>query len=42
MELDKKVVAGELRFILPKRIGKVKIHKGVSERVIRELLQTRF
>ena len=42
MELDKKVVAGELRFILPERIGKVKIHKGVSERVIRELLQTRF
>jgi 3-dehydroquinate synthase len=40
MELDKKAVAGELRFILPERIGKVKIHKGVSERVIRELLQT--
>jgi len=40
MELDKKAVAGELRFILPERIGKVKIHKGVSEKVIRELLQT--
>jgi 3-dehydroquinate synthase len=40
MELDKKAVAGELRFILPERVGKVKIHKGVSEKVIRELLQT--
>jgi 3-dehydroquinate synthase len=40
MELDKKAVAGELRFILPERIGKVKIHKGVPEKVIRELLQT--
>jgi 3-dehydroquinate synthase len=40
MKLDKKAVAGELRFILPERIGKVKIHKGVPEKVIRELLQT--
>ncbi|MGB9715594.1 MAG: 3-dehydroquinate synthase [Thermodesulfovibrionales bacterium] len=40
MELDKKAVAGELKFILPERIGKVKIHKGIPEKVIKELLQT--
>lgn len=40
MELDKKSVAGELKFILPERIGKVRIHKGIPQEVIRELLQT--
>lgn len=40
MELDKKAVAGELKFILPERIGRVKIHKGIPQEVIRELLQT--
>lgn len=38
MELDKKAVAGELRFILPEKIGKVRIHKGMSEKAIRDLL----
>jgi len=36
IKLDKKTVAGELKFILPERIGNVKIHKGVAARVIRE------
>jgi len=36
MQLDKKTVAGELKFILPERIGNVKIHKGIAARVIRE------
>jgi len=40
MELDKKAVAGELRFILPEKIGKVRIHKGISDKMIRELLQS--
>jgi 3-dehydroquinate synthase len=40
MELDKKAVAGELKFILPERIGKVRIQKGISMKVIRELLLT--
>jgi 3-dehydroquinate synthase len=38
MELDKKAVAGELRFILPEKIGKVRIHKGVSDKLLRDLL----
>jgi len=38
MELDKKAVAGELRFILPEKIGKVRIHKGVLEKAIRDVL----
>lgn len=41
MRRDKKAVAGELKFILPRKIGKVKIHKGISEKVIRELLKKR-
>lgn len=40
MELDKKAVAGELRFILPETIGRVRIHRGVSEKIIRDLLQS--
>jgi 3-dehydroquinate synthase len=38
MQVDKKTVAGELKFILPERIGSVRIHKGVTEKVIREVL----
>jgi 3-dehydroquinate synthase len=40
MELDKKAVAGELRFILPEKIGSVRIHKGVSEKLLRDVLQS--
>ena len=28
MQLDKKTVAGQLKFILPEKIGAVRIHKG--------------
>jgi 3-dehydroquinate synthase len=35
MTLDKKAVSGELKFILPEKIGKVRIHKGVSAEEIR-------
>jgi len=38
MQLDKKTVAGQLKFILPEKIGAVRIHKGISEKVIRESL----
>ena len=40
MQLDKKAVAGELKFILPEKIGRVKIYKGVTEKSIRESLQS--
>ncbi len=39
MKLDKKAVAGELKFILPERIGSVRTLTGVSDEVIREALQ---
>lgn len=39
MELDKKAIAGELKFILPEDIGKVKIYKGISDKIIKELLK---
>ncbi|MBM4136026.1 MAG: 3-dehydroquinate synthase [Nitrospira sp.] len=38
MQLDKKAVAGELKFILPERIGAVRIHKGIKMEFIRNLL----
>lgn len=37
IQLDKKAIAGELRFILPEKIGRVKIYKGVTERAIRKV-----
>jgi 3-dehydroquinate synthase len=40
MQLDKKAVAGELKFILPEKIGNVRIQKGVPEKSIRESLQS--
>ncbi len=40
MELDKKAVAGKLKFILPEKIGSVRIEKEVPEKVIRDLLQS--
>jgi 3-dehydroquinate synthase len=39
MQLDKKAVAGELKFILPEKIGSVRIYKGVSEELLREVLR---
>jgi 3-dehydroquinate synthase len=41
MQLDKKTIAGKLKFILPEKIGSVKIHKGVTQDSIRELLQSK-
>ncbi len=38
MKLDKKAVAGELKFVLPEKIGKVIIQKGVGEESIRDSL----
>ena len=40
MQLDKKTVAGQLKFILPEKIGAVRIHKGISEKAIRESLSS--
>jgi len=39
MQLDKKTVAGELKFILPRSIGIVRTEKGVSEEDVRKSLQ---
>jgi 3-dehydroquinate synthase len=40
MQLDKKAVAGKLKFILPEKIGRVKIYKEATEKSIRESLQS--
>jgi 3-dehydroquinate synthase len=40
LQLDKKAIAGELKFILPEKIGRVKIHKGVAERAIKQILKS--
>ncbi|MEW6161721.1 MAG: 3-dehydroquinate synthase [Nitrospirota bacterium] len=39
MELDKKAVSGELKFILPEKIGSVRIYRGVDNKMIKKLLQ---
>jgi 3-dehydroquinate synthetase len=36
MKLDKKAVSGSLKFILPEKIGKVKIQGGIPEEVVRK------
>jgi len=38
MQLDKKAVAGELKFILPEKIGKVRIQKVIAGKILKELL----
>lgn len=38
MRLDKKAIAGEMKFILPEKIGRVGIHKGVRSSDIRKAL----
>jgi 3-dehydroquinate synthetase len=40
MQLDKKAVAGALKFILPERIGKVRIQKGIKEKIIKKFLKS--
>ncbi len=42
MQLDKKAVAGELKFILPEGIGKVRIQKGIDVSIIKEILRTKY
>lgn len=39
MKLDKKAVSGQLRFVLPTRIGEVKVVKDVREEDVRSVLQ---
>jgi 3-dehydroquinate synthase len=41
MRLDKKAVAGELKFVLPERIGRARIQKGATEKAIKDLLKDR-
>lgn len=38
MKLDKKAVAGDMKFILPERIGKVRIESGISTEVVKKAL----
>ncbi|MDP2279895.1 MAG: 3-dehydroquinate synthase, partial [Nitrospirota bacterium] len=40
MQLDKKAVAGELKFLLPERIGKVRIQNRIEGKLIRKTLKT--
>lgn len=39
MYLDKKAVAGKLKFVLPEKIGKVRIEKNVSEEALQKLFK---
>lgn len=39
MQLDKKAIAGELKFILPETIGRVVIYKGITDKKIKKLIQ---
>ena len=41
MRRDKKSVGGELRFVLPTRLGEVEVVEGVPEVVVREILAGR-
>ena len=41
MKRDKKAVAGRMRFILPTRIGEVKLFDDVPEALVREVLEGR-
>ncbi len=39
MYFDKKAVAGKLKFILPERIGKVRIEKNIPEEILKKTLK---
>jgi|ERR1700722_10217334 3-dehydroquinate synthase len=41
MKRDKKASAGKMRFILPTRIGQVKLVEGVAESLVRDVLEGR-
>ncbi|HCS52067.1 3-dehydroquinate synthase [Rubinisphaera sp.] len=38
MKIDKKTVAGQLRFVLPRKLGQVEVVKGIDEQLVREVL----
>ena len=40
MKLDKKAVAGASKFILPEKIGRVRIQKGIKEKFIKKVLKS--
>lgn len=40
MRLDKKTVAGRLRFVLPNRLGHVEVVDDVDERLVRDVLES--
>ena len=40
MQLDKKAVAGALKFVLPERIGRVRIEEGIKEKIIKKFLKS--
>ncbi|HEC97032.1 MAG TPA: 3-dehydroquinate synthase [Nitrospirae bacterium] len=42
MAIDKKTVAGRLRFVLPEDIGRVRIETGVEEDIIKEVIGRKF
>jgi len=39
MQLDKKTVAGDVKFILPEQIGKVRIQGNISEQVVQQAIK---
>ncbi len=39
MQIDKKAVAGEMKFILPEKIGSVKIHKGIPQEILEKSIR---
>ena len=40
MEIDKKVKAGKIRFILPESVGKVRIEENVNRELLKEVLKS--
>jgi len=40
MQLDKKTLAGQLRFVLPTKMGRVEVFKDIEEATVRELLKS--
>jgi len=39
ISIDKKAIAGEIKFILPKNIGDVAIHKGIDMKILKKVLE---
>jgi len=39
MYLDKKAIAGKLKFVLPEKIGKVRIERNIPEEILKKLLK---